>query len=70
MLSVAGELLDQSLSAISCSILPSQIVEHLTHKTLLLLGIVAIILVAEGHLDLRDVQELMIGDGHPAMYVG
>jgi hypothetical protein len=29
VLSVAGELLDQSLSAISCSILPSQIVEHL-----------------------------------------
>ena len=29
VLSVAGELLDQSLNVISCSILPSQIVEHL-----------------------------------------
>jgi hypothetical protein len=34
VLSVAGELLGRSLKAISCSILPSQIVEHLnlTHK--------------------------------------
>jgi hypothetical protein len=30
----------------------------------LLLGIVTIILLAEGHLALRDVQEPMIGDGH------
>jgi len=30
-----------------------------------LLGIVAIILVAEGHLALGDVQEPTIGNGHP-----